>query len=57
MINASVTPEGMQEQLLISVIEIERPDIWQKRKEMDIHIQKNIFEIQTFEDQILQTIE
>ncbi|XP_017780151.1 PREDICTED: dynein heavy chain 6, axonemal [Nicrophorus vespilloides] len=56
LVNFTVTPSGLEEQLLADVVRLERPDLESLRTELVIRINNDKTQLQSIEDKILRML-
>ncbi|KAH9281795.1 Dynein heavy chain 6, axonemal [Echinococcus granulosus] len=56
LINFTVTPQGLEDQLLSEVTRLERPELEEQRVELIIHINEDKITLQQIEDKILKLL-
>jgi dynein heavy chain len=56
IINFTVTPSGLEEQLLVDVVQNERPDLEQRKDELTVAIAADQKELKRLEDSILHML-
>ncbi|XP_066905838.1 dynein axonemal heavy chain 6 isoform X4 [Halyomorpha halys] len=56
LVNFTVTPSGLEDQLLGDVVRIERPDLERQRNELIVRINKDKTQLKAIEDKILKML-
>uniref|UniRef100_A0A0R3WKD5 Dynein heavy chain 7, axonemal n=1 Tax=Hydatigena taeniaeformis TaxID=6205 RepID=A0A0R3WKD5_HYDTA len=56
LINFTVTPQGLEDQLLSEVTRLERPELEEQRVELIVHINEDKITLQQIEDKILKLL-
>ncbi|VUZ41240.1 unnamed protein product, partial [Hymenolepis diminuta] len=56
LINFTVTPQGLEDQLLSGVTGLERPELEEQRVQLIVHINKDRISMQQIEDKILKLL-
>ena len=53
LLNFTITPDGLEDQLLVSTVETERPDLAEKKAQLVIQSADNKRKLQDLQDEIL----
>ncbi|KAL1130882.1 hypothetical protein AAG570_012123 [Ranatra chinensis] len=56
LVNFTVTPSGLEDQLLAEVVRLERPDLEQQRNELIVQINRDKGQLKAIEDKILKLL-